>query len=196
MNKILMVAAAAMFVSACSPREDAQPEAHTTDEATATEASSATTDTSMISELTDYAAQIDEWSGEVRMVNYWATWCAPCRREIPLLKTLQDNKQDDGIQVVGIAVDYMEDVLKYAEEAQFNYPVLVGQEAAMDAAESSGVEFIGLPFTVVLSADGDLINTHIGEIKEEHIERIVEVTQSLGRGDIDLEAAREQLHGL
>ena len=195
MNKILVVAAAAMILAACTQSEDAQQ--HESEQpAVETTASESGADVSMISELTDYPTQIDEWSGEARMINYWATWCAPCRREIPLLKALQDEKADKGIQVVGIAVDFMEDVLKYAEEAQFNYPVLVGQESAMDAAESSGVEFIGLPFTVVLSAEGELVNTHIGEIKEEHIEQIVAVMQSLDSGEIDLDTAREELHGL
>jgi thiol-disulfide isomerase/thioredoxin len=135
---------------------------------------------------------LDEWRGRPLLVNFWATWCAPCRREIPLLKKAQAAHGDD-LQIIGVAVDYLEEVLAYAETAQFNYPVLVGQEEAMAAAETSGVEFLGLPFTMVISADGRLIKSHIGEILETHVEEIVAVLERLQGGEIDVAQAREQL---
>ena len=147
-------------------------------------------------DLSGETRSIADWDGEARLINFWATWCAPCRREIPLLKDLQADKERQGLQVIGVAVDFTEDVLDYAEEAEFNYPVLVGQEEAMDAAEQSGVEFIGLPFTLVVTADGQLVNTHVGEIKAQHIKRISSVMHRLGAGDIDLEAARKALEHL
>ena len=140
--------------------------------------------------------KLSDWDGEARLVNFWATWCEPCRREIPLLKKVQSEKADKGLQIIGIAVEYAEDVLPYAEQAEFNYPILVGQEEAMDAAEQSGVNFIGLPFTMVISADGDLVNVHTGEIKAEHIERIVTVMHDLKDGAVSLDQAREALHAL
>ena len=140
--------------------------------------------------------QLSEWDGEARLVNFWATWCAPCRREIPLLKQLQQDKFEQRLQVIGVAVDYMEDVVAYAEEARFNYPVLVGQEKAMAAAESSGVEFIGLPFTMVITSDGTLVVTHMGEIKQEHVERIASVMRDLESGVLDLGGARQALSAL
>ena len=140
--------------------------------------------------------QLSEWDGEARLVNFWATWCAPCRREIPLLKQLQHDKFEQRLQVIGVAVDYMEDVVAYAEEARFNYPVLVGQEKAMAAAESSGVEFIGLPFTMVITSDGTLVVTHMGEIKHEHVERIASVMRDLEGGALDLGGARQALSAL
>jgi len=137
--------------------------------------------------------QLSDWNGEARLVNFWATWCAPCRREIPLLKNLQAEKSDKHLQVIGVAVDFMEDVQVYAEEAEFNYPILVGQEEAMAAAESSGVDFIGLPFTMIIARDGTLINTHMGEIKQEHVDLIAGVMRDLDLGAIDIEGAREAL---
>jgi thiol-disulfide isomerase/thioredoxin len=138
--------------------------------------------------------RLSDWSGESRIVNFWATWCAPCRREIPLLKALQADKAANRIQVIGVAVDYPEEVALYAEQAEFNYPVLVGQEEAMAAAEASGIEFIGLPFTLVLAPDGELVAAHMGEIKQEHVEEIVEIMQRFENGAIGLEGAREALH--
>ena len=137
--------------------------------------------------------RLSDWDGESRLVNFWATWCAPCRREIPLLKQLQTEKPEKGLQVIGIAVDYMEDVRAYAEDAQFNYPILVGQEEAIEVAEASGVEFIGLPFTMVISPDGTLVGTHMGEIMQPHVDRIAEVMQNLESGAINIETARREL---
>ena len=134
-----------------------------------------------------------EWQGKAQLINFWATWCAPCRREIPLLKETQAAHAADNLQVIGIAVDFAEEVASYAEEAQFNYPILVGQEDAMAVAEDSGVDFIGLPFTMVVAPSGELIKAHIGEIVESHIEQIVEVLADLEAGSIDVDGAREAL---
>jgi thiol-disulfide isomerase/thioredoxin len=94
-----------------------------------------------------------EWQGKHRLLNFWATWCAPCRREIPLLKAFQE-EHGENFLIIGIAVDFPEQVSAYAETAEFNYPILVGQEDAMAVAETSGVEFIGMPFTMIVAADG------------------------------------------
>jgi thiol-disulfide isomerase/thioredoxin len=137
-----------------------------------------------------------EWQGKAQLINFWATWCAPCRREIPLLKQTQAAHAADNVQVIGIAVDFAEEVKAYAEEAQFNYPILVGQEDAMAVAEESGVDFIGLPFTMIVAPNGELIKAHIGEIVESHIEQIVEVIGDLDAGHIDVAGAREALGNL
>ena len=140
--------------------------------------------------------ELSEWDDRPRLLNFWATWCAPCRREIPLLKALQNEQGSDGIQVIGIAVDFPEQVAAYADTVNFNYPVLVGQEDAMAVAETSGVEFIGMPFTMILGADGELLDAHTGEILSEDLDRIVDVLAQLGRGDIDKQTARAELHSL
>ena len=137
-----------------------------------------------------------EWEGKARLINFWATWCAPCRREIPLLKKTQETHGDRNVQVIGIAVDFPEEVATYAEEAQFNYPVLVGQEDAMAIAETSGIDFIGMPFTMIVAPSGELIKAHIGEIVESHIEQILEVFEELESGALDVDGAREALGSL
>lgn len=137
-----------------------------------------------------------EWAGKNRIVNFWATWCAPCRREIPLLKTFQDEHGDDGFQVIGIAVDFAEPVANYAETAEFNYPILVGEQDAMAVAESSGIEFIGLPFTMFVASDGELIGAYIGELHASHLESVVYVMTRLDRAEISKNEARDALKGL
>jgi len=134
-----------------------------------------------------------EWEGKARLLNFWATWCAPCRREIPLLKATQAAHGADNLQVIGIAVDFADDVAAYAEEAQFNYPILVGQEDAMAIAETSGIDFIGMPFTMIVSPSGELIKAHIGEIVEEHVELIVDVFARMDSGELDIDGARAAL---
>ncbi|MEX2123807.1 MAG: TlpA disulfide reductase family protein [Woeseia sp.] len=136
---------------------------------------------------------LSEWDGQARLVNFWATWCAPCRREIPLLKKTQAAHGADTLQVIGVAVDFQEDVVAYAETAEFNYPILIGQEDAMAAAETSGSDFVGLPVTMLVSADGELIKMHMGEILEKHIEQIVDVVSRMQRGELDLEGAQHAL---
>jgi len=137
-----------------------------------------------------------EWNGKARMVNFWATWCAPCRREIPLLKKTQAEHGADNVQIIGIAVDFPEEVGAYAEEAQFNYPILIGQEDAMAVAETSGIDFIGMPFTMIVAPGGELIKAHIGEIVESHIDEILRVFASLEAGSMDVDGAREALSNL
>ena len=148
-----------------------------------------------LADLEGNTREMSEWAGKYRLLNFWATWCAPCRREIPLLKAFQQ-EHDDRYQVIGIAVDFLEPVQAYAEETDFNYPVLIGQEDAMAVAETSGIEFIGMPFTMIVAGDGELLNAHFGEILESDLEHMVEVIDKLDRGEIDRSGARDALNSL
>jgi thiol-disulfide isomerase/thioredoxin len=149
-----------------------------------------------LSDLDENPRDFSEWDGKARLVNFWATWCAPCRREIPLLKKIQAKYGENNVQVIGVAVDFIEQVAAYAEDAQFNYPILVGQEDAMAAAEATGIDFIGMPFTMIVAPDGQLIKTHLGEIVEEHLELIVEVFERMRTGELDMAGARSVLGAL
>jgi thiol-disulfide isomerase/thioredoxin len=139
---------------------------------------------------------LSDWDGKARIVNFWATWCAPCRREIPLLKNVQAKYAESNLQVIGVAVDFLEEVVEYAEIAEFNYPILIGQEDAIAAVEAMGISFIGMPFTMMVSPDGYLIKIHIGELIKEHIELIVEVFDQMQNAELNLEGARSALQGM
>ena len=134
-----------------------------------------------------------EWGGKIRILNFWATWCAPCRREIPLLKAFQDEHAGEGFQVIGIAVDYAEEVARYAEEAKFNYPNLVGEQDAMALAESSGIYFVGLPFTMFVASDGEFVGSYIGELHQSHLDIVADVMTRLDRAEFSKDEAREAL---
>ncbi len=192
----VLTAVAAMTAAGCNSSQESNTLGPAIEAANATIPGNGTAVSFELPDMNGKVRQSSEWDGQPKLLNFWATWCAPCRREIPLLKQTQIDYADLDLQVIGIAVDFKEDVVAYAEEAEFNYPVLVGQEDAMAVAETSGVEFIGLPFTMVVGPSGELIKTHIGEIVEEHIERITAVLAQMERGELDLEGARAELRSL
>lgn len=134
--------------------------------------------------------EFSQWQGRHRLLNFWATWCAPCRREIPVLKAFQEQQGEDGILVMGIAVDLMEEVLVYAEAAAFNYPILVGEEDAMAVAESSGIEFIAMPFTMIVSRDGEYLGAYLGELHESELADIDNILTRLDAGEITNDEAK------
>jgi thiol-disulfide isomerase/thioredoxin len=138
---------------------------------------------------------IGSWSGKALLINFWATWCAPCLREIPLLVSYQDEFRNDAVQVVGIAVDRSEPVHAFVENMEFNYPVLIGQAEAMDAAAAFGVDFFGLPFSVFTDTTGHILGVHSGELHAEDLDNLARVLRDIDAGTTDLEGARARLAG-
>ena len=131
---------------------------------------------------------IQSWPGKPLLINFWATWCGPCLREIPMLKELQTARPD--MQVVGIAIDKPDLVAKFAGDMQFNYEILVGQNEAWQAASALGVNIFALPFTVFTASDGSILGVHTGELHAEHLEAFRDVADSLKAGNIDVAEAR------
>lgn len=187
---VLLASIAITFWQAMAPRPDAQLEAGPA------ELPRAGPIDFSLPDIDGVVRRLSDWDGKARIVNFWATWCAPCRREIPLLKRAQVEHAANNLQVIGVAVDFVDPVRAYAAETDFNYPVLVGQEDAMAAVETSGLRFVGLPVTMIVAPDGELLATHIGEILEAHIDLIMSVFARLEAGDVDLEGARKALEAL
>ncbi|TDJ40683.1 MAG: TlpA family protein disulfide reductase, partial [Gammaproteobacteria bacterium] len=146
-----------------------------------------------LNDLDGNPRELVEWDGRHRLLNFWATWCAPCRREIPLLKEFQAEQADDGILIIGIAVDFAEEVAAYAEQAEFNYPILVGQEDAMAVAESTGLQFIAMPFTMFISRNGEFLSAYIGELHRSHLDEVSSILGRLDNGAITTEDAKAAL---
>jgi thiol-disulfide isomerase/thioredoxin len=134
-----------------------------------------------------------DWQGKSLIVNFWATWCAPCRREIPLLGRLQERYGPGGFQVIGIAADYRDKVLAYADQAKIGYPLLIGEQEALDAATAFGIEIVGFPFTVFSDSQGRIIACHVGELTEPIAELILGTVEQVNEGRVSLEAARSQI---
>ena len=147
-----------------------------------------------LEDLTGEIRSIHGWEGDALVINFWATWCAPCLREIPLLKEFQEANGSAGVQVVGIAVDHLEAVQAFAEDMGFNYPVLVGQLAAMEAAAEFGLEFFVLPFTVFTDPRKRILGIHNGELHTEHLDELLLVLNALEAGSMDIDTARARLN--
>jgi len=142
----------------------------------------------------DKLTPIRSWPGKSLIVNFWATWCEPCRREMPLLIKLQQEHSEQGFQVIGIAIDFREPVLKYADTMKINYPVLIGEQDGMEAADAFGVNASGLPFTVFTDKNGNIITTHLGELHAEYTNLILDTIQQDNSGILTVEAARTRVN--
>jgi thiol-disulfide isomerase/thioredoxin len=134
---------------------------------------------------------IQSWAGKPMLINFWATWCGPCLREIPMLKELQAARPD--LQVVGIAIDKPDLVAKFAADNAFNYPILIGQNEAWAAASAMGVNIFALPFTIFTAGDGSILGVHTGELHAEHLDSFRTVADDFGAGRIDVAEARSRI---
>ena len=132
----------------------------------------------------------DDWQGKALIVNFWATWCAPCRREIPLLMQLAKDHAGEDFQVVGIAVDFRDKVLAYSKEMKIDYPMLIGEQEALDAAAAFGVEAVGLPFTIFTDTGGRVIMLHMGELTAAEADLILDAVRDVNAGRTDPAQAR------
>jgi len=197
---VAAIAAAAGFLVyhyAIAPREQmaavATPDAEEPQAAAATEESSA-----LPAQLPDFTLgdlegkprSILSWPGKSMIVNFWATWCAPCRREIPLLRELQQKHGAEGFQIVGVAVDLREDVVKYAQEIGIDYPVLIGEQDGLDAVNKFGQGSIGFPFTVFTDNQGRIVLFHLGEIRKEQADVLFGAVRDVNSGKLTPAAAR------
>ena len=113
---------------------------------------------------------ISQWRGKVLVVNFWATWCEPCRKEIPEFIKLQEQFRNQGLLFVGVALDKKEKVVAYSKEAGINYPVLVGEWDAIELSKAAGNRQGGLPFTVVIDRSGKITSIHLGGISRADME--------------------------
>jgi len=136
---------------------------------------------------------ITEWDGKPLMINFWATWCPPCRREIPLLNALQARYGPRGFEVIGVAVDFRDDVLAYMRETPIDYPVLIGEQDGLDAARAFGMETMGFPFTVFTDSRGRIVTIHLGELHAPQADVILAAVEDVEAGRLDVEAAQARI---
>ena len=129
--------------------------------------------TARIPDLEGKPRTLDQWRGKVLVVNFWATWCAPCREEIPAFIKVQQQLGTKGLQIIGIAVDQTDKVRPYAAEMKINYPILVGDTEAIDLARQAGNRLGGLPYTVIFDRQGTAIHSQLGGITEQKLQALV-----------------------
>jgi thiol-disulfide isomerase/thioredoxin len=107
-----------------------------------------------------------QYQGNVLVINFWATWCAPCREEIPALKKIQSKHAANGVKIVGIALDNASKVKEYAQEMNIGYALLIGGAETLSIGKDLGNQAGVLPFTLVLDRTGTVAFTHTGALTE------------------------------
>ncbi|HSN39503.1 MAG TPA: TlpA disulfide reductase family protein [Burkholderiales bacterium] len=130
----------------------------------------------MATQLADLQGQtqpLNQWRGKVLVVNFWATWCAPCREEIPVFVRLQDKYRAQGLQFIGIAIDQREPVQVFAKEFGMNYPVLLGGIESVEMSRRAGNRVGALPFTLIIDRNGKIVGSALGGIKEAKLQELV-----------------------
>jgi thiol-disulfide isomerase/thioredoxin len=145
-------------------------------------------------DLDGKAHQLAEWDGRPVIVNFWATWCAPCRRELPLLNHLQQVYGPKRLQVVGIAVDFADDVRAFLQKMPLRYPVLVGEEDGLEAARAFGVETMAFPFSAFIDSSGRVLLVHLGELHQEQADAILATVIDVDAGRIPADSASGVIH--
>jgi len=120
--------------------------------------------------------QLSEWAGRPIVLNFWATWCPPCREEIPLFVELQ-HRYGNTVQFIGIALEDPEPVAEFARRYGINYPILVGPGAdAFALMDRYGNPHNALPFTVVMAADGRIVERRAGAYRRNSLEKLLQGT--------------------
>lgn len=136
---------------------------------------------------------LSEWDGRPQIINFWATWCAPCREEMPLLEQVHQERRDRGLTVIGIAIDREEPVRTFVGEIGVSYPILVGQMDATAAAEAFGPDFVGLPLTAFAAPGGEILRLHVGQVHAPDLAAFLDVIDRLAAGQLTIPEARQAL---
>jgi thiol-disulfide isomerase/thioredoxin len=146
-----------------------------------------------LNDLGGQPTPIARWQGKSLVINFWATWCAPCRREIPLLKSVASEWAGRDIAVVGIAVDYRDKVSDFAREFKIDYPLLIGEQDALDVAAAFGMDSPAFPFTVFTDRRGEVVALFVGELHRPQADLILSVVQNLNQGAVQLPEAKRAI---
>ncbi len=133
-------------------------------------------------DLSGKSRRLAEWRGRVVLVNFWATWCAPCREEIPLLLSARRKYGGEGVEIVGIAVDNAPKVGEFAKSLAISYPVLLAEADGLDLMRQLGNTGGGLPYTVVADRKGALVHRQLGALKQGDLDRILGALAGLNSG--------------
>lgn len=116
---------------------------------------------------------IDEWRGKVLVINFWATWCPSCLKEIPDFIAMQQSYRDKNVQVIGIALEDQQAVAQYAAASRINYPILLGGNDGINLARQLGDTVGAVPYTLIVDRQGRIVHSHPGEFSKQQITDII-----------------------
>ena len=122
-------------------------------------------------DINDKNEKMSNWHGKLLLVNFWATWCAPCVEEMPELSELQNEQRHANLQVIGIGIDSPSNIREFAGKYKISYPVYVGGMGGIDLVRKMGNQQGGLPFTVLFGRDGQVKKTYIGRLDMQAVRK-------------------------
>lgn len=122
-------------------------------------------------DINDKSEKMSNWHGKLLLVNFWATWCAPCVEEMPELSELQNERVPANLQVIGIGIDSPSNIREFAAKYKISYPVYLAGMGGIDLARQMGNQQGGLPFTVLFGADGQVKKTYIGRLDMQAVRK-------------------------
>ena len=122
-------------------------------------------------DINDQTLSLKQWRGKVIVLNFWATWCLPCLKEIPLLNKFQKHYAIDGLQIVGIAIDNKIAIKKFIKKTPIHYPNLIGNvQVTLKFGNQAGL----LPYTVIINQQGNVVEVASGMLTEKYLQRVIE----------------------
>ena len=124
-----------------------------------------------LSDMNGTPVSASDFDGHVWLANFWATWCAPCVEEMPMLSLLQRDWSDRGVKIVGIALDDADRAREFVAEMAIDYPILVGMADVVVTGRRYGNSTGLLPFSVLVDTDGIIRWTRLGALEREELER-------------------------
>lgn len=136
----------------------------------------------VFNDLDGQPSALSRLRGKVAVVNFWATWCPPCRKEIPDLVEAHGKYQGSGVEILGIAVeDGVELVKEFARVYEITYPLVTGKDKGIELMQLLGNGSAGLPYTLVLDGRGKVVDSRRGQMSAARLEKALQA--ALGAAD-------------
>jgi thiol-disulfide isomerase/thioredoxin len=120
--------------------------------------------------LDDKPLALGKWQGQVVVLNFWATWCVPCREEMPMFERVHKKLAGKGVVFVGLAADDKAKVAAFLQASPVSYPVLIGDFEALEFARRLGNKQAALPYTAIIDRAGNIVRTKLGPYTEAELE--------------------------
>ena len=127
--------------------------------------------TQSLPDINGQPQNLGQWKKRKLIVNFWATWCAPCVQEMPELSALQSEITSKNIQIIGVGIDNAANITQFSTKHQINYPLYVAGPEAVTLLSQFGNPAGGLPFTLLIGEDGQIKRTYLGRLRLEQLRR-------------------------